>query len=124
MCNEQESLCQYDYAKSAKFDSTLTLNGSLVDKFVWADKLGPYPMNTLALYAEHGASAVPVWMHRQLHKPMKAGTIDTNYSGFVAGAPEASAFAVPGIETCEEGTDAQCSTARALAQLRVSSLLW
>ena len=34
ICNEGESLCQIDYVKSAKFESTLTLNGSLVDKFV------------------------------------------------------------------------------------------
>ena len=72
-------------------------------------------MNSLSLYAVHG-EAVPVWMHRELHKPMPVGAIDVNYSNFKAGQPDPSAFDVPGINTCTRGDDSQCRSALALAR--------
>ena len=53
--------------------------------------------------------AVPVYREHHLHPFGKdVATIYTNYTNFVAGQPNASAFDIPNWKYCEEGTDAQC----------------
>jgi hypothetical protein len=102
-------LCQYDYIESAKFLRTNTINGTLVNVFQWQDKLGPISMNTLQLSVTADGTNLPVFMHRDVHPFGKEpGFINTTYSGFLAGPPNATAFVVPGIDKCPEGPDQIC----------------
>lgn len=108
-CNLQESLCTYDYINSAKYNSSATLNGTRVDVFTWEEKLGPISMNSLSLYVQSNHT-VPVYQHRDVHPFQKEeGYIDTNFTSFVIGTPDPSAFDIPGIAKCLEGEDAQCA---------------
>ena len=107
--NIQESLCQIDYVKSAKFANSTTINGTACDGFAWADKLGPIAMNQLLLYVD-SATQAPVQMHRELTFFGKdnGAYIDTNWLTFAGGAPDEKFFEIDGLEKCPLGTDAQC----------------
>jgi hypothetical protein len=111
-CNLQESLCQYDYVAHAKYNETVSLNGTKANVFKWEDKLGPISMNSLSIYvdAEHGTK--PLMMHRDVHPFGKElGTIDTYFSSWSPKPPDSSAFDVPGIDKCPEGPAGQCQNA-------------
>jgi len=107
-CNIQESLCQSDYVKSARYTGAASLNGTNCDVFKWEDKLSIISMNSLTLYTKH-ASAIPVRMFRDIHPFYKElGNITTTFSNYQEGTPPASAFAVPGEDKCMQGDAPQC----------------
>lgn len=109
-CNIQESLCQIDYKKSAKWHNSSTYNGTECDVFTWTDKLGPIPMNSLTLFVAKD-TATPLLMERDVHPfGRKMGLITTKYLSFTEGAPPESAFDVPGESKCTEGEAGQCPT--------------
>jgi hypothetical protein len=107
--NIQESLVQIDYTESAKYVNSTTINGTAVDGFAWADKLGPIAMNQLLLYVDAGTQA-PVQMHRELTPFGKdhGQSIDTNWIAFAGGAPDAKLYEIDGLDKCSLGDDAQC----------------
>jgi hypothetical protein len=109
-CSGGDSLCQFDYLKSAKFNGTGTVNGTYVNTFIWNDMLGPISMNSLEPDVAVSGGA-PVRMLRNVHPFGKEiGYLDTTYSLFVKEVPS-GAFSVPGKEDCSEGEDAQCENA-------------
>ena len=111
-CNLQESLCQYDYVAHAKYNETISLNGTKANVFKWDDKLGPISMNSLTLNVNALHGAEPISMHRDVHPFGKElGTIDTYFSQWSPTPPDSSVFDVPGIDQCAEGQGAQCQNA-------------
>jgi hypothetical protein len=111
-CSGGNSLCQYDYAKSAQYNGTRTSDGNKVDRFTWNDMLGPIAMNELFLDVDEKDDSTPVRMHRRLTPFGKyIGYFDTNYTQWRPSAEPASTFVVPGRASCSEGQNAQCANA-------------
>ena len=114
MCSGGNSLCQYDYKKSATFNGTYSDQGMEVDRFAWNDMLGPIAMNELFLDVDPNNDNAPVFMHRKITPFGKYfGYFSTNYTKWRPQADPASTFVVPGRDTCNEGEDSQCQNALA-----------
>jgi hypothetical protein len=82
-CDSMDSLCQYDYNKSAAFVETATIDGQPTNLFKWHDNMGPFPMNKLYLYATQSAPYAPVQMIRDVHPFGKEiGNVTIDYTNF------------------------------------------
>ena len=75
------------------------------------------------LYVATNGSA-PVYRDHHLHPfGQEFGHMYTNYTTFVAGAPDTSMFDIPNLKYCQRGDDAQCGSSsnrftRLVAHLR------
>jgi hypothetical protein len=87
MCNEAESLCQYDLVHNATFANSTVMDGNPVDLYTWTDYLAGIAMAENALYAIHNV-AVPYYRWQRL-TPFGTyqGNITQMYGGFQAGLP-------------------------------------
>ena len=79
-CNIQESLCQYDYTKSASYVGPATLNGTECDVFKWEDKVPGCNCRTWQLPAQD-AERGPLdrCARRAVHTPLTDSFDDPFY---------------------------------------------
>ena len=106
--SSEESLMSYDYTHRAKYNRSTTLNGQAVDVFSWVELLVVMPMADQHLYVEK-SKAVPVYRDHHFHPFGKdVGHIYSNYTNFVAGAPDKAMFDIPGLDKCTYGGPQQC----------------
>jgi len=85
-CNQDDSLCSFDYKKKARFLGAKTIDGKQTNEFFWTENLGPIPMNSLDLYTtQDAANPMPVRMFRDLHPfGKKLGNTTIDYASFAA----------------------------------------